>query len=157
VYSLERHQPISTPHSPASKPINLPTSSRASSSSSSSHGIVRPESKLRYAAYDAPRPIGSLRRGVSSGRSVSGSSQSDLASVGGSDTGAPSRGSSVELLSRTITAGDLTLAAARQDLETNPQVIVSWGWFWIYSHHSLLGASSERRHKSGSRRFGKYH
>jgi hypothetical protein len=146
VYALERHQPISMPPSPASKPIPRPASSSRASSSSSSHRIVRPENKLRYAAYDTPRPIGSLRRGVSSGRSVSGSSsQSDLASVGGSDR-ASSRGNAADLLNRTITAGDLTLAAARQDLETKTKVsryIHGDGALWIL--FSLLFARNFKR------------
>ncbi|KAJ6593663.1 ARM repeat-containing protein [Mycena capillaripes] len=87
-----------TPHEPSS-----PSSSRASLSGN----------KLRYAAYDAPRPTAGLRDRASSG----GSSRSD------SRASSQLSGTSLDELSRTVTAGDLTLAAAAQTFETSPPAV----------------------------------
>ncbi|KAI0333484.1 ARM repeat-containing protein, partial [Cubamyces sp. BRFM 1775] len=77
------------PHSPE------PTSSRASP----------PSGKLRYAAYDPPRPTHRLRR-LSSGSSRH------------SDDGSTRGRSYEDPMSLTVTAGDLTLAAQTSDLRS---------------------------------------
>ncbi|KAJ7782899.1 armadillo-type protein [Mycena metata] len=82
-----------------------PDTAQEPSSPSPSRASV-PGNKLRYTAYDAPAPTARLRdrRASSSGSSRSGSSQLSL-----------------DELSRTVTAGDLTLAAAAQTFEKLPR------------------------------------
>ncbi|KAJ7668431.1 armadillo-type protein [Mycena polygramma] len=78
-------------------------------SSPSSSRASLPGNKLRYAAYDAPPPTARLRDRASSG----GSSRSESrpsSQLSRSSTG-------LDELSRTVTAGDLTLAA--QNFETS--------------------------------------
>ncbi|KAJ7755738.1 armadillo-type protein [Mycena maculata] len=79
-----------------------PSSSRASLSAS----------KLRYTAYEPPPPMARLRDRASSG----GSSRSGSSKLSGTTTGV------LEELSRTVTAGDLTLAAAARSLETSSHI-----------------------------------
>ncbi|KAF7375959.1 Adaptin-N domain-containing protein [Mycena sanguinolenta] len=79
------------------------TSDTANASSPSSSRVSLSENKLRYTAYDAPPPAPRLRdRALSRGSSHSNSSASSRVSAD---------------LSRTVTAGDLTLAAAAQEFE----------------------------------------
>lgn len=73
-------------------------------------------SKLRYTAYDAPPPASRLRprrtSSVTSSRSGTLSDHSGINSVASDDA------HTSDALSRTVTAGDLTLAAVSQNLET---------------------------------------
>ncbi|KII92127.1 hypothetical protein PLICRDRAFT_122418 [Plicaturopsis crispa FD-325 SS-3] len=88
-----------------SPPPTSPTRSpepRASSRASAS------PNKLRYTAYEPPKPSPHLRRPPSSLRSLSAGSSS--LSDRGSQTSGRGR-TSLDELSRTVTAGDLTLAA----------------------------------------------
>ncbi|KAJ6497850.1 armadillo-type protein [Mycena sanguinolenta] len=79
------------------------TPDTANESSPSSSRVSLSENKLRYTAYDAPPPAPRLRdRALSGGSSRSNSSASSRLSAD---------------LSRTVTAGDLTLAAAAQEFE----------------------------------------
>jgi AP-4 complex subunit epsilon-1 len=91
----------SRPASAATNEPSSPSSSRASLFAS----------KLRYTAYEPPPPAGRLRDRASSG----GSSTS--ASRASSQLSGTSGGQPLEELSRTVTAGDLTLAAAAQTFE----------------------------------------
>ncbi|KAJ7124951.1 armadillo-type protein [Mycena epipterygia] len=88
-------------HEPSS-----PSSSRAPLSSS----------KLRYTAYEAPPPTARLRDRASSG----GSSRSG--SRASSQLSGASAGQSLDELSRTVTAGDLTLAAAAEKFNVSSHV-----------------------------------
>ncbi|KAJ7928581.1 armadillo-type protein [Mycena leptocephala] len=87
-------------------PTHEPSSPSASPTSLSGN-------KLRYTAYDAPPPTARLRDRASSSRS----SRSD--STASSQLSGNSTGQSLDELSRTVTAGDLTLAAAAQKFETS--------------------------------------
>ncbi|KAJ6558526.1 armadillo-type protein, partial [Mycena vulgaris] len=96
----------------SSKP--KPTRDHAREPSSPSSGRASlPGNKLRYTAYDAPPPTVRLRdRASSGGSSRSGSrASSQLSSTG-----------ALEELSRTVTAGDLTLAAAAQEFEMSSHI-----------------------------------
>ncbi|KAJ7039210.1 armadillo-type protein [Mycena alexandri] len=88
-----------------SSPKTTPNTAPETSSPSPSRASL-PGNKLRYTAYDTPPPTARLRdrRASSSGSSRSGSSQLSL-----------------DELSRTVTAGDLTLAAAAQTFEKMPR------------------------------------
>ena len=91
--------PVLLPSSPPLKPYTPePSSSRASPI----------PSKLRYAAYEPPRPTQRLRR--------TSSSSSRHSDDGGS------RRSYQEPMSMTVTAGDLTIAAQTSDLSSIPSV-----------------------------------
>ncbi|KAJ7209609.1 armadillo-type protein [Mycena pura] len=87
-----------------------PDVTRVPSSPVPSHTSLS-SSKLRYTAYEAPLPTARLRHRASSrGSSQAGSRASSPSSVS-------SAGEELDELSRTVTAGDLTLAAAAQRLE----------------------------------------
>ncbi|KAJ7502817.1 armadillo-type protein [Mycena galericulata] len=79
----------------------------AETSSPSPSRVSLSSSKLRYTAYEPPPPTARLRGRASSG----GSSRSGSSQLSGTSAGA------LEELSKTVTAGDLTLAAAAQNLE----------------------------------------
>ncbi|KAJ7350295.1 armadillo-type protein [Mycena albidolilacea] len=80
---------------------NTPDTAEEPSSPSSSRASLS-GNKLRYTAYEAPPPAPRLRDRAFSGGSSSSRSSSQL---------------SANELSRTVTAGDLTLAAAAQEIE----------------------------------------
>jgi len=106
---------VPLPKSPARSPD--PSSSRTSLS----------VSKLRYAAYEPPQAVPRLQCPSSSRRSYSNGSRSPTYSDHGGKT---NRGLSVtgedsislDELSRTITSGNLSLAAGDIELETIPKV-----------------------------------
>ncbi|KAH9857122.1 ARM repeat-containing protein [Lenzites betulinus] len=114
VVALEKHEAVQHreqravsrspriyPSSPPLKPQSPePSSSRASPS----------PGRLRYAAYEAPKPTPRLRRVSSS----SSSRHSDDGSVRGGGYGRPYE----DPLAMTVTAGDLTLAAQTSDLRS---------------------------------------
>ena len=92
---------LKIPQSPAQRsPKSIPGSHDGSRSSS--RASAGP-SKLRYAAYDAPKPTPRMRMR----RASSSSSRSDTSSYHDPD----------ESLSKTVTAGDLALASGRKDLQ----------------------------------------
>ncbi|KAK7057425.1 adaptin-N domain-containing protein [Favolaschia claudopus] len=93
-HKVQASSKATSPESPPPRELSSPSSSPASLSAS----------KLKYTAYDAPPPASRLRdRGLSRGSSRP-------------DSRASSQLSGDEL-SRTVTAGDLTLAAAAQEFE----------------------------------------
>ncbi|KAJ7497085.1 armadillo-type protein [Mycena latifolia] len=99
----------------ASKSKTTPERPSEPSSPSSSRASL-PGNKLRYTAYEAPQPTARLRdRASSGGSSHSGSRAS-------SQLSGTSAGQEVEELSRTVTAGDLTLAAAAQEFEMSSRI-----------------------------------
>ncbi|KAH9952123.1 ARM repeat-containing protein [Amylocystis lapponica] len=89
-------------HASSSKPAR-------SLSPSTSHRDSPTPSKLRYAAYDPPKPVSRLRR-----LSSSSSRQSD---DGTSKFVGQGRGS-MDSMSRTLTPGNLALLAGRSDMQT---------------------------------------
>ncbi|RDX56517.1 ARM repeat-containing protein [Lentinus brumalis] len=102
-YGAERQ---STPsRSPALLPSSPPLKPRTPEPSSSRASPV--PNKLRYAAYEPPRPPQRLRRMSSS-------------SSRHSDEGGPRSRSYQESMSMTVTAGDLTIAAQTSDLRSIP-------------------------------------
>ncbi|KAJ7128916.1 armadillo-type protein [Mycena crocata] len=90
-----------------------PDLARESSSPSSSRASLPSSHKLRYTAYETPPPTARLRDRASSGGS-SGSRSSQLSSAGSAQA--------LDELTRTVTAGDLTLAAAAQSLDTSSHI-----------------------------------
>lgn len=78
-------------------------------------------SKLRYAAYDAPPPVSRLRPRRNSNASVSSSLSGTLSDHSNVGAAASEGTHTFDVLSRTVTAGDLTLATI-QDLEPLSQV-----------------------------------
>ncbi|KAH8106826.1 ARM repeat-containing protein [Cristinia sonorae] len=84
-----------TPRSPSITASSLQEGSRPSSRASARGN------KLRYAAYDAPKPTPRLRR---------------MSSSSSRSTDTPNNDPD-EMLSRTVTAGDLALASGRRDLQ----------------------------------------
>ena len=109
VFALEKHgadQQRAPSRSPVIMPSSPPLKARTPEPSSSRASPV--PHKLRYAAYEPPRPTPRLRR-MSSGSSRH------------SDDGG-SRTRSYQDLSATVTAGDLTLAAQTSDLRSIPSV-----------------------------------
>ena len=114
VLALEKYQtdqqkgtsrsPSLVPKSPPLKPYSPePSSSRASPI----------PGKLRYAAYEAPRPTPKLRR-----KSSGSSRHSD----DGSSHGGLGRSSYQDPMTMTITPGDLSIAAQTADLRSIPSV-----------------------------------
>lgn len=112
VFALEKYEadqkrapsrsPKITPHSPPLKPRTPePSSSRSSPV----------PSKLRYTAYDPPKPTSPLRRMSSS-------------SSRHSDDGGSRAHSYQDPMSMTVTPGDLTIVAQTSDLRSIPSV--SW-------------------------------
>ncbi len=98
--STPSRSPALLPSSPPLKPHTPePSSSRASPV----------PNKLRYAAYEPPRPTQRLRRMSSS-------------SSRHSDDGGPRSRSYQDPMSMTVTAGDLTIAAQTSDLRSIPSV-----------------------------------
>ncbi|RDB25374.1 AP-4 complex subunit epsilon-1 [Hypsizygus marmoreus] len=96
-------------HSASSSPVLTPSSSQNLLSAS----------KLRYKAYDAPLPVPKLRiRRASSSPYSARSSRSESFSDDGHDSSSRAGLSlSIDPLSRTVTAGELTLAAGGKELE----------------------------------------
>lgn len=78
-------------------------------------------SKLRYAAYETPQAVPRLRGPSSlqrsSGRNSQSGTYSDNGEMANSRLSIASEGSSLDELSKTITAGDLALAAGGIKLE----------------------------------------
>lgn len=77
------------------------------------------KSQLRYKAYDAPTPAPKLR---TRGTSHSTSSRSETFSEGGSRASSRLSANSIDPLSRTVTAGELALAAGGRELEMMTKV-----------------------------------
>ncbi|KIM91944.1 hypothetical protein PILCRDRAFT_108 [Piloderma croceum F 1598] len=111
---------LTTEASPRASPVILPTSPPGSPDRSSPRPSLS-VSKLRYAAYDPPQVVSRLRRPSSSQRSYSSSSRSGTYSDhGGTKSRLSVAGedrSSVDALSRTVTAGDLALTTGDIELE----------------------------------------
>jgi len=107
--------------SPKSSHTSNPALSPSSFNLSSSRASLA-ASKLRYAAYEPPRPATRLRRPPNSHRSSSRSTTlSDPSYELSSGLSSRSEGrSSLDELSRTVTAGDLALAVGRNELKTIP-------------------------------------
>ncbi|KAI0723998.1 ARM repeat-containing protein [Cerioporus squamosus] len=108
VMALEKYE-ANQRRAPSRSPVLLPSSPPLKSHTpepSSSRASPVP-SKLRYAAYEPPRPTRRLRR-----MSSSSSRHSD-------DGGSRSR-SYQDAMSMTVTAGDLTIAAQTSDLRSIP-------------------------------------
>ncbi|KAJ7078870.1 armadillo-type protein [Mycena belliarum] len=109
---------------------------RDASSPSSSHASL-PGNKLRYTAYEAPQPTPRLRNRASSGGSSHSGSRAS-SQLSGNMTG-----KAMEELSRTVTAGDLALAAAAEEFELSsrasekhtPASLVDAG-----EHHRVISA-----------------
>jgi AP-4 complex subunit epsilon-1 len=118
---------LTTEASPRASPVILPTSPPGSPDRSSPR-LSLSASKLRYAAYDPPQVVSRLRRPSSSQRSYSSSSRSGTYSNHGGTNSrlsvASEERSSVDELSRTVTAGDLALAAG--DIEQEMMAKVSY-------------------------------
>ena len=93
--------------SPPQVVVDRPSSRASSRASSHTPG------KLRYAAYDSPKPTAKLRR-IPSTNSVAKSDSSRFIGQEKEDA-----------LSRTITAGDLTLATEQIELQAFAKVGVS--------------------------------
>ena len=83
--------------------------------------------KLRYAAYEAPQPHSRLRHHVNSRQNAASSrlvSGWDLGKASSSlNSSANDSGTSLNALAKTVTAGDLTLAAGEYELDDLRQVI----------------------------------
>jgi AP-4 complex subunit epsilon-1 len=110
---------LTTQASPRLPPVVLPKLPQGSPDGSSSRPSLS-ASKLRYAAYDPPQAVLRLRRPSSQQRSYSSSSRSGSYSDQGGNNGLSASSedrSSVDELSRTVTAGDLALAAGDIELE----------------------------------------
>jgi hypothetical protein len=78
-------------------------------------------SKLRYAAYDAPRTAPRLKRTSQRSNSSISSHSTSFSDVNYERE----RGQSLDKLSGTVTAGDLALAAVNIGLDTFPKVSFS--------------------------------
>jgi AP-4 complex subunit epsilon-1 len=111
---------LTTEASPRASPV-IPSKSPPGSPDRSSPRPSLSASKLRYTAYDPPQVVSRLRRPSSSQRSYSNSSRSGTYSDHGGTKSrlsvASEDRSSVDALSRTVTAGDLALTAGNIELE----------------------------------------
>jgi hypothetical protein len=107
-----------------------PTSPERSSSRASSQASHAP-GKLRYAAYEAPKPTARMRR-VPSSSSVA---KSDTSRFVGQEREDP--------LSRTITAGELALATEQIELQALTKVCRVWDYGCVYFNQSTSSLVAE--------------
>ena len=116
---------LTTQTSPQASPVLLPKSPLGSPDRSS----PRSSSRLRYTAYDPPQAIPRLRQPSNPQRSYSSSSRSgtysDHDGTNSRQSVASEDRSSLDELSRTVTAGDLALAVGDIELEMMAKVSCS--------------------------------